>query len=238
MRERSPCPRPCSLSGMLSAWGSGFPPDSRCTGRQTLSRVESLPPHPKGRPLVCLVETPGGGGGGGQQEHQSPHHCPGGAFLREGGATPGTRTTPTSSASPALPASPTAFPEQLLGELGGTSVSWRTEPLPPGTHSRACPVSVGEMHFPPHRLGPCLPPAGSGSWGGREKPGVSPGCCLTFLLQPIPWEMFSRGRVSPAHCLLHCKLTWIIPPENCKGLPRDERKEGEVALEWALGLLG
>ena len=141
---------------------------------------------PQGPSPVCLVETPGRGGG--QQEHQSPHHCPGGAFLREGGATPGTRTTPTSSASPALPASPTAFPEQLLGELGGISVSWRTEPLPPGTHSRACPVSVGEMHFPPHRLGPCLPPAGSGSWGGREKPGVSPGCCLTFLLQPIPWD--------------------------------------------------
>ena len=103
-----------------------FPPDSRCTGRQILSRVQSLPPHPKGCPLVCLVETPGGGGGG-QQEQQSPHHCPEGAFLREGrGATQGTQTAPTSPASTALPASPTAFTEQLLGEPGGTSVSWRT----------------------------------------------------------------------------------------------------------------
>ena len=166
-----------------------FPPDSRRTGRQILSRVGSLPPHPKGCPLVCLVETPGGGGGGGQQEQQSPHHCAGGAFLREGrGATRGTRTAPTSPASRALPASPTAFTEQLLGELGGISVSCRIVPLPPGTHSRACPVSVGLMPFPPHRLGPRPPPAGSGSWGGRENPGVSPGCCLTFLLQSISWD--------------------------------------------------
>ena len=143
----------------------------------------------KGCPLVCLVETPGGGGGGGQQEQQSPHHCAGGAFLREsGGATRGTRTAPTSPASRALPASPTAFTEQLLGELGGISVSCRIVPLPPGTHSRACPVSVGLMPFPPHRLGPRPPPAGSGSWGGRENPGVSPGCCLTFLLQSISWD--------------------------------------------------
>lgn len=119
VRERSPCPRPCSLSGMLSAWGSGLPPDSRRMGRQILSRLESLPPHPKGRPLVCLVETPGRGGGGGQQEQQSPHHCPGGAFLREGGGmTRGTRTTPTSSASPALPASPMAFTRAASGGTG------------------------------------------------------------------------------------------------------------------------
>lgn len=41
--------------------------------------------------------------------------------------------------------------------------------LLPGSHSRACPVSVGGMPFPPHRLGPCPPPAGSGSWGGAER---------------------------------------------------------------------
>ena len=36
-------------------------------------------------------------------------------------------------------------------------MSCRIVPLPPGTHSRACPVSVGQMPFPPHRLGPALP---------------------------------------------------------------------------------
>ena len=171
--------------------------------------------------LVCLVETPGRGGGGGQQEQQSPHHCAGGAFLREGrGATRGTRTVPTSPASTALLASPTAFTEQLLGELGGTSVSCRIVPLPPGTHSRACPVSVGEMPFLPHRLGPRPALAGSGSWGGRENPGVSPGCCLTFLIQPLSRVMFSRGRASPAHCLCASLQTHLDHcPRELQGSP-------------------
>ena len=129
MRERSPCPRPCSLSGMLSAWGSGFPPDSRGMGRRILSRVESPPPHPKGRPLVCLVETPGGGGGGGQQQQQSPPHCPGGAFLREGGgATRGTRTTPPPQPAQLCLPAPRPSPESFWGNweehlcLGGQSL--------------------------------------------------------------------------------------------------------------------
>ena len=163
-----------------------FPLDSRRTGRQILSRVESLPPHPKGCPLVCLVETPGGGRGGGQQEQQSPHHCPGGAFLTEsGGVTRGTRTAPTSPASTALPASPTAFTRAASGGTRRNICVLEDSALLPGSHSRACPVSVRGVPFPPHRLGPRSPPAGSGSWGARENPGVSPGCCLTFLLQPL-----------------------------------------------------
>ena len=148
-----------------------FPPDSRCTGRQILSRVECLTPHPKGCPLVCLVETPGGGGGEGQQEQQSPHHCPEGAFLREGrGATRGTQTAPTSPASTALPASPTAFTRAASGGTGRNICVLEDRTLPPGSHSRTCPVSVGEMPFPPHRLGPRPSPAGSGSWwGGRAQ---------------------------------------------------------------------
>ena len=163
-----------------------FPLDSRRMGRQILSRVESLPLHPKGCPLVCLVETPGGGRGGGQKEQQRPHHCPGGAFLREsGGATQGTRTAPTSPASTALPASPTAFTRAASGGTRRNICVLEDSALLPGSHSRACPVSVRGVPFPPHRLGPRSPPAGSGSWGARENPGVSPGCCLTFLLQPL-----------------------------------------------------
>ena len=114
-------------SGMLSAWDSGLPPGFQIY-RQADTQQGAVPTSsPQGLSLVCLVETPGRGGGGGQQEQQSPHHCPGGAFLRDGrGATQGTRTAPTSPASTVLLSSPTAFAEQLLGELGGTSVSWRT----------------------------------------------------------------------------------------------------------------
>ena len=121
-------------SGMLSAWDLRLPPDSRCTGRQILSRVECLTPHPKGCPLVCLVETPGGGGGGGQQEQQSPHHCPGGAFLREGrGATRGTQTAPHLSSQHSSACQPHGLhPSSFWGNweehlcLGGQdSASWK-----------------------------------------------------------------------------------------------------------------
>ena len=199
-----------------------FSPESRCTGRQILSSVESLPPHPKGCPLVCLVETPGGGGGG-QQEQQSPHHCPEGAFLREGrGATQGTQTAPTSPASTALPASPTAFTEQLLGEPGGTSVSWRTALCLLEATPELALSPWGKCPFHHTCWAPALPlqVLGAGSGAGRESPGVSPGCCLTFLLQPLSREMFSRGRASPAHCLCASPQTHVDHcPQELQGSP-------------------
>ena len=62
---------------------------------------------------------------------------------------------------------------------------------------------------------------------------ASASCSSPSLGRCSPQE----GRAQPTVCVLPCKLTWIIAPENSKGLPRDERAEGEVALEWALGLL-
>ena len=218
-----------------------FLPDSRYTGRQILSRVESLPPHPKGCPLVCLVETPGGGGGGGQQEQQSPHHCPGGAFLREGrGATLGTRTAPTSPASTVLLSSPTALTEQLLGEPGGTSVSWRTSLCLLEATPELALSPWGRCPFYHTYWAPALPlqVLGAGGRGRAERilesvlAAASPSCSSPSLGRCSPEE----GRAQPTVCVLHCKLTWIIAPENSKGLQRDERA-GEVVLEWALGLL-
>lgn len=39
-----------------------------------------------------------------------------------------------------------------------------------------------------------------------------------------------EGRAQPTVCVLHHKLTWIIAPENSKGLLRDERAEGMGGL--------
>ncbi|XP_055291665.1 uncharacterized protein LOC129562507 [Moschus berezovskii] len=86
--------------------------------------------------------------------------------------------------------SPGPSPEQLLGELGGTSVACRTAPLPPGTHSKLAPSPWGRCTFPhrqqqsflrypefkgtpfnqPKLTAPVLPAVWPYSWAWRESP--------------------------------------------------------------------
>ena len=114
----------------LGLWSSPQIPDARA-GR--CSSKESLPLHPKGCPLVCLVETPGGGRGGGQQEQQSPHHCLGGAFLRERRSDSGDSDRPHLSSQHSSACQPHGLhPSSFWGNweehlclVGQRSASWK-----------------------------------------------------------------------------------------------------------------
>ena len=185
-----------------------FPLDSRRTGRQILSRVESLPPHPKGCPLVCLVETPGGGRGGGQQEQQSPHHCLGGAFLRERRSDSGDSDRPHLSSQHSSACQPHSLhPSSFWGNweehlclVGQHSASWK--PL----QSLPCLCEGGALSTT--QVGAPLSPCRFWELGGQRE-SWSQSWLLSHLPAPAPLGRCppEEGRAQPMVCVLHCKLT-------------------------------
>lgn len=154
--------------------------------------MESLPLHLKGCPLVCLVETPGGGR---EQNQQSPHWCIGGALLREkGGETQGTRTTPTSSASTALPPSTAGFTGAAFGGNQGASLWLGRQCLRLEPTAELVSSAWGRLHFSPRADRLPAPPRplphvglGAGGQGQRESWSQSWPAALPSL-HPIPRE--------------------------------------------------
>ena len=211
-------------SGMLSAWDSGLPPGFQIY-RQADTQQGGVPTSsPQGLSPCLSCRNPRRGRGRRTARAAKPP-----PLSRRSISERGQRSNSGDSDHPHL-SSQHSFAFQPHGLHQAASGGTRRNicvlediALPLGSHSGACPVSVGQMPFPPHVLGPCPPPAGSGSWGkgaSRENPGVSPGCCLTFLLQPLSREMFSRGRASPAHCLCPSPQTHLDHcPRELQGSP-------------------
>ena len=208
-------------SGMLSAWDARLPPGFQTYGQADTQQGGVPTSSPQGLSPCLSCRNPRRGRGRRTARAAKPPPLSRRSISERGQRSDsGDSDHPHLSSQQSSACQPYGLRRAASGGTGRNICVLGDSALPPGSYSRACPVSVGEMPFPPSRLGPCPPPAGSGSWGGRENPGVSPGCCLTFLLQPFPREMFSRGRVSPAHCLCPSPQTHLDHcPQDLQGSP-------------------
>ena len=210
-------------SGMLSAWDSGLLPGVQMYGQADTQQRGVPTSSPQGLSPCLSCRNPRRGRGRRTARAAKPPPLSRRSISERGQRSDsGDSDRPHLSSQHSSACQPHGLHRAASGGTGRNTCVLGDSALPPGSYSRACPVSVGEMPFPPPRLGSRPSPAGSESWGegGRENPGVSPGCCLTFLLQPLSREMFSRGRVSPAHCLCPSSQTHLDHcPQELQGSP-------------------
>ena len=224
MRDQSPCPRPCSV-GDAECLGLASSPGFQMYGQADTQQGGVPNSSPQGLSPCLSCRNPRRGRGRRTARAAKPPPLSRRSISERGQRSDSgdsDRPPPLQPAQLCLPA-PRPSPEQLLGELGGTSVSWRTGLCLLEATPELVLSPWGRCPFHHIGWGPALPlqVLGAGGVGGRrENPGVSPGCCLTFLIQPLSRVMFSRGRASPAHCLCASLQTHLDHcPRELQGSP-------------------
>ena len=228
-------------SGMLSAWDSGLPPRFQIY-RQADTQQGGVPTSsPQGLSPCLSCRNPRRG-----RWRRTARAAKPPPLSRRSISERGQRSNSGDSDHPHLSSQhssafqPHGLHQAASGEPEGTSVSWRTSLCLLEATPELALSPWGRCPFHHTCWAPALPlqVLGAGGRGRAERilesvlAAASPSCSSPSLGRCSPEE----GRAQPTVCVLHCKLTWIIAPENSKGLPRDERA-GEVVLEWALGLL-
>ena len=153
-------------SGMLSAWDARLPPGFQTYGQADTQQGGVPTSSPQGLSPCLSCRNPRRGRGRRTARAAKPPPLSRRSISERGQRSDsGDSDHPHLSSQQSSACQPYGRRRAASGGTGRNICVLGDSALPPGSYSRACPVSVGEMPFPPPRLGPCPSPAGSGSWG-------------------------------------------------------------------------
>ena len=174
-------------SGMLSAWDSGLLPGVQMYGQADTQQRGVPTSSPQGLSPCLSCRNPRRGRRRTARAAKPPPLSRRSISERGQRSDSGDSDRPHLSSQHSSACQPHGLHRAASGGTGRNICVLEDSALPPGSHSRACPVSMGEMPFPPHMLGTCPPPAGSGSWEwGGQRESWSQSWLLPHLPAPAP----------------------------------------------------